>query len=352
MVTTKRSKSGSRSRIRIAHGIRCAGLCLIAAWGLGLGGARSEVSEIRVTRQPSLVYLPLVVMEQLKLFEKQAEARGLTGSKATWLTFTSGGASTDALLSGNVDLVTSGASNLLLLWEKTRGEVKGVAGASAIPMILVTRNPAVKTIRDFTERDRIAVPTLKVSMQATVLHLAAEQAFGMEGRDKLDSITVQLGHPDATAAILSPSHEVNSHFSLPPYVNTALADPKIHKVLDSADVVGGPLSNGVVFGTRRFHDANPKTMAAFIAGLEEAIALIKNESQAKRPNSTSPTPRRRTQVELTPGDDHRSGRRLLRPHRYNTGKVADVFVRSGIMKQTPKSWRDYFFSDVHGLPGS
>jgi hypothetical protein len=36
-----------------------------------------------------------------------------------------------------------------------------------------------------------------------------------QGRDKLDIITIQLGHLDATLAMLSPSHEVNSHFSLP-----------------------------------------------------------------------------------------------------------------------------------------
>ncbi|WP_375460957.1 hypothetical protein [uncultured Enterovirga sp.] len=79
---------------------------------------RAEVSEVRIARQPSIVHLPLVVMEQMKLFEKHAAMRGLS-STATWITLTSGGASTDAMLAGSVDLVTSGASNLLLLWEKT-----------------------------------------------------------------------------------------------------------------------------------------------------------------------------------------------------------------------------------------
>lgn len=312
--------------------------------------ARAEVSEVRITRQPSIVYLPLVVMEELKLLEKHTAAAGLGPVKASWTTFTSGGASTDALLAGNVDLVTSGASNMLLLWDKTRGEVKGVAGASAIPMVLVTRNPNVKTIADFTEKDRIAVPTLKVSMQATVLHLAAEKAFGVEGRDKLDPMTVQLGHPDATAAILNPSHEVNSHFSLPPYVNMALADPRIHEVLDSAEVVGGPLSNGVVFGTKKFHDANPKVIAAFLAGLEEAIALIKSDPKKAAELYLANTKDRFTADEMA--------RMITAPGvvysttPYNTEKVADLFVRSGIIKTKPKSWRDYFFPELHSAPGT
>jgi NitT/TauT family transport system substrate-binding protein len=209
-----------------------AALALVA--GLGLAAPSSaEVSEIRITRQPSIVYLPLVVMEQAKLLEKRAAEAGLGDIKVNWITFTSGGASTEALLSGNVDLVTSGVSNLLLLWDRTRGEVKGVAAAAAVPMVLVTRNPDVKTIADFTEKDRIAVPTLKISMQAIMLQMAAEKAFGAGGRNKLDPMTIQLGHPDATIAVLNPRHEVNSHYSLPPYLNLALKDPKVHVVLNS-----------------------------------------------------------------------------------------------------------------------
>ena len=324
-----------------------AAVLALAAWA---GPALAEVGEIRITRQPSIVYLPLIIMEQEKLVEKQAEKAGLGALKANWTTLTSGGASTDALLAGSVDLVTSGCSNLLLLWDRTKGDVKGVAGASAIPMVIVTRNPNVKTIKDFTEKDRIAVPTLKVSMQATVLHLAAEQAFGMEGRDKLDPLTVQLGHPDAAAALLNPTHEVNSHFSLPPYLNLELADPRIHKVLDSADVVGGPLSNGVVFGTRKFHDANPKVMTAFLAALEEAVALIKADPRRAAELYLANT-REKFSVDDLVGQITTPGV-VYSTTPYNTEKVADLFVRSGVMKTKPKGWQDYFFPEMHKLPGT
>ena len=324
--------------------LACAALCAAAVPAL------AEVSELRITRQPSIVYLPLIVMEQQKLVEKHAAAAGLPDVKATWITFTSGGTSTEALLSGSVDLVTSGVSNLLLLWERTKGEVKGVAGASAISMVLVTRNPNVKTLKDFTEKDRIAVPTLKVSMQATVLKMAAEQAFGLEGRDKLDPLTVQLGHPDATAAILNASHEVNSHFSLPPYVNMALADPRIHKVLDSEQVVGGPISNGVVFGTRKFHDANPRVMKAFVAGLEEAAALIRTDPKRAAEIYIEATREKIALDDLTAMIKEPGNVFSTRP--YNTMKVAELFVRAGIMKQAPKTWQDFFFSELHDGPGT
>ena len=151
---------------------------LRAVIGVGLAlaiaaPAGAEVSELRVTKQPSIIYLPLVVMEQNKLLEKHAKAAGLGDLKVSWITFNSGGASTDALLSGSVDLVTSGVSNLLLLWERTKGEVNGLTSVGGLPMLLVTRDPAVKTLKDFTEKDKIAVPTIKVSTQAIVLQIAA-----------------------------------------------------------------------------------------------------------------------------------------------------------------------------------
>lgn len=95
------------------------------------GSASAEVSELRITKQPSIIYLPLVVMEQNKLVEKHAKAAGLPEFKMTWITFNSGGAATDALLSGSVDLVTSGVSNMLLLWERTKGQVNGVTASAA-----------------------------------------------------------------------------------------------------------------------------------------------------------------------------------------------------------------------------
>src|SRR5438094_1039425 len=241
--------------------------CLL---GATVQPALAEVGEIRITKQPSIIYLPLVVMEQNKLLEKRAKAAGLGELKVAWITFNSGGTSTDALLAGNVDLVTSGVSNLLLLWERTKGEVNGVTSVGGLPMLLVTRDPNVKTLKDFTDKDKIAVPTIKVSSQAMVLKMALEKMYGPAARDSLDPMTVQLGHPDAMIAVVGGSSEINSHFSAPPYQYTELKTPGVHLVLDSSTVFGGPASNAVVFGTRKFCDANPKTIAAFLAALNEA----------------------------------------------------------------------------------
>jgi NitT/TauT family transport system substrate-binding protein len=109
------------------------------------------------------------------------------------------------------------------------------------------------------------------------LQIACEKQFGFENRNKFDSITVQLGHPDAAAALSDPKNQINSHFSLPPFLAIELALPGVHPVLNSSDVIGGPVSNGVVFGTKKFYEANPKVMAAFQSAMDIAMDMIKND---------------------------------------------------------------------------
>jgi NitT/TauT family transport system substrate-binding protein len=143
--------------------------------------ASADVSEVRIARQPGLVYLPIMILEQDHLVEKEAKKRGLDNLKVTFSVFNSGGAAVDAVISGNVDLATSGATNLLTAWSATKGtpnEVRGVAGNGALPMFLLSRNPNVKSIKDFSSADKIAVPTVRVSTQAIVMQMAAEKQWG------------------------------------------------------------------------------------------------------------------------------------------------------------------------------
>ena len=327
---------------------RAAGALLLAL-GLGLP-ARAEVGEVRITRQPGMIYMPMILMEQLKLIEKQAAQRGLSNLKVSWLTFSSGGASTEALISGNVDFVTSGTTNMLLVWDRTRGEIKGLAGCGGAPMLLVTRNPEVKSLADFSEKDRIAVPTIKISTQAVLLQIAAERQLGEAARNKLDNITVQIGHPDAVAAVTSPNHEINSHFSLPPYQQIELKDPRVHVVLNSYDLVGGPLNNAIVFGRKAFVEANPKTIEAMLAALEEADKLIKDDPKKAAETYLAATNEKLSVDELVAMMSEKGVIFSITPHA--TMLQAEHLAKTGVLKTKPKEWKDYFFAPVHHLPGT
>src|SRR6185369_7650493 len=108
----------------LRHGLAA----LIALALLFTGGAVSaqQKSEISITRQPGILYLPTHVIEKQKLIEKHAARLGIANPTTKWLIFSGGGAQTDALLSANVDVVNTGTGNLLLLWDRTRGGVKGI----------------------------------------------------------------------------------------------------------------------------------------------------------------------------------------------------------------------------------
>jgi NitT/TauT family transport system substrate-binding protein len=148
------------------------GLAIALALTVAAAAARAEVSELKITKQPGLLFSPMLLMEHHKLVEKHAKEAGVPDLKASWLTIMSGGANNDALLSGSVHITTSGVTNLLLLWGKTNGDVKAIIGVSGLPYKLVTRNPNIKTIKDYGPNDRIAVPTVRQSIQAITLGIA------------------------------------------------------------------------------------------------------------------------------------------------------------------------------------
>src|SRR6202140_1186044 len=184
------------SKIRGACVGAVALLGLMASAPLAFAQAKTEIS---LSRQPGIYYMPTHIIEKQKLIEKHAGLLGLPNITTKWLTFSGGGAQTDALLAGGVDILNTGTGNLLLLWDRTRGGGKGIAATSAQPMTLISRDANIKSIRDFGPGDKIAVPTVKISTQAIVLQIAASEAFGADKWSKLDANTVQLGPPDAYA---------------------------------------------------------------------------------------------------------------------------------------------------------
>jgi len=322
---------------------------LLLCFGLA-APAVAEVEKVLISYQPGLSYMPVILAGKNKLIQKHAAAAGVANLTVDWVLLASGGASVEALISGNVDVVTTGATNLLAAWERTQGEVKGLAASSGAPMLLVTRNPAVTTLADFTDKDRIAVPTLRVSPHAVTLQIAAARQLGEDNRHKLDPLTVRVSHPDAVDAVLSDNNQVNSHFSSPPFVQMELKDPRVHVVLNSYDLVGGPLTHIVVFSRRQFVEENPKIAQAIVAALEEADRLIQEDPRTAAEFYLATTKEKLTVDELLammeqPGvvfTTTPSGVMLL----------AEQMVKGGTLKIGPKDWKEYFFPFVHGQPGN
>ncbi|MDU2927385.1 ABC transporter substrate-binding protein, partial [Bradyrhizobium sp.] len=232
---------------------------------------------LRIVEQFGTVYLPLHVLRDQKLIEKHGQKAGLE-IKVEWTKLSGGAAINDALISGAVDIGAAGAGPVLVLWDRTRGsaDVKIIAALGEQPNYLITSNPNVKTLKDFTKTDKIAVPAVVVSQQSRLLQIAAEKEFGERKFNALDDLTVNLPHPDATAALLSGSSTITAHFSNPPYQEQALQDPKIHKVLSSYDIMGGRITPTLLYATSKFRNENPRTFKVFYDALNEASHWIES----------------------------------------------------------------------------
>src|SRR3954468_22119449 len=168
----------------------CVGAMAVAVFLVsGAAAQAQQKSEIAVSRQPGILYMPTHIIEKQKLIEKHAARLGLPNVTTRWVTLSGGGAQTDALLAGGVDILCTGTGNLLLLWDRTKGGVKGIVATSAQPMSLISRDERIKSIKDFGPGDKIAVPPVKVSTQAIVLQIAAAKLYGDDQWSKFDSNT-------------------------------------------------------------------------------------------------------------------------------------------------------------------
>jgi NitT/TauT family transport system substrate-binding protein len=329
------------------------GIGLLAMPAIVRRAAAAETNRIRIVRQYGLPTLPLMVMEHEKLVERHAARLGLPSLQVEWPILGGPGAMIDGLLAGEVDFGVVGTPGLATLWDKTVGTSREMRALSAVqlqPFMLVTNNPAVKTIADFSGEDRIALPTAKISAQALALEMAAAQLWGNDQYERLDPLTVTLPHPEAAAGVMSGKSSVNSHYAVSPFYHYELAVPSVHLVLKSNDTLGGPHINGCLGAAPGYRTANQTVAQAVFDAQQEANAFI----------DAHPGDAAAIYIELAK-DTH--------PLAEVTGLVADpdnvwttvpqklmTFVdfmhAVGRVKHLPGSWKDLFLPLAQGAEGS
>jgi NitT/TauT family transport system substrate-binding protein len=316
-------------------------------------GAASAQTEIRIARQFSMGYLQFNVMEHEKLLEKHAAALGLKELKITWATFNGPDAMNNALISDSVDIVAGGTPGLVTLWGRTKGtanEVKGISALSSQPIFLNTRSENIKSIADLKDSDRVAVPAVKVSLQAVLLQMAAAKMHGAANYGKYDQLTVSMSPPDATIALLAGSGEVNCVFSVPPFQQQQLEKPGVHTILNSFDVMDGPSTFTVAWTSARFRDKNPVLYKALIAALKEATETVDKDRKKAAGYWIEDVKSKLPLDKVTAVISGPQVRWTMAPE--NAMKFAAFMASVGSIKEAPKSWKDLFFPEVHDRNGS
>jgi NitT/TauT family transport system substrate-binding protein len=307
---------------------------------------------VTIVQQRGLMYLPVDMMVTGGVLQQEATKLGLGRVEATARALSGPAAITDALLSGSAQYGAAALPSLLTLWDKTHGtpnEVRAVGTMSNGAMVLYTINPNVRTIADFTEKDRIAVPSVRISFNAMMLEMAAEKLWNDPHR--LDHLTVGLGHADAVAALSAGygSATVTAHIAVQPFTDRGLKLPGAHVVADSREVFGGPLTQVSLLATKRTRDKNPALFKAVGNALETSIKMCNADKDAaavlwkKAQNASESIDELRALLD-DPGFEFTS-----QPHRI--AYFAAFLNRIGTVKSKVGDWKELFWETAYDQQG-
>lgn len=326
--------------------LRSASLTALLAAATAFTALPAAAEKLRIASGIGILFAPIHIMKEAKLLEKHAEAAGVD-LELDMLSFPSGSAVTDALLSSNVDIVTAGLSNALLLWSRTREDVKALAAVSGTKSVLVTKDPEVETLADYTETNRISVTSLKVSNQAIYLAMALDEEFG--DPEKFDPMMVQLGFTDAVQAMLNPRGPIDSMFAGPPYYQQLLKEPGMRAVLTTLDVAG-PATNLLAFTTSGYHAAHPEEIAIFLSALAEAQRMINEQPVEAAALYLQSTGERFSPEEFAEMFEEEGN--VFQSIPLGVHHTAAFMAKTGMIHREPESWREFFFDDIASWDGA
>ena len=335
-------------RLAMMAALYAAGLAVL----LGRG-SQAEPPPLRIVFALDLPTLPLVVAKHDHLIEKQVEARNLAAVTVQWLT-PNGGNPLEQLTNGQADVVAVlDLADFVELWDERSGtpqEIRGLTALAQMPYLLLSRNPAVATLRDIGPKDRIAVPAVKTSMPAVMLQMAAAQEWGIGQYARLDPQTVARADDTADDAMQAGNGDIDLHFVRLPFADDERANSAIHRVMDSFDVAG-PHSVAALVTTARFRDNNPALCSAIAAAVAEADDYISHNRGAVAEIFNDADKTLEIPVEVL--SDMLSDPDLAyKPSPVGLLHLVAFLHQTGRVKHNPDTWEQLFFPEIYKLGGS
>lgn len=301
----------------------------VAGWAKGSTGKELRIS---IAEQYGLAYAPVQVMKELKLLEKN-----LPGIKIEWKQLNNTAAIREAMLAGRVDVGFIAIPPFLIGWDKGM-PWKIASGLSESPVGLVTWKKEIRSLKDFTKNDRIAVPQ-PGSVQHILLAMACEREFG--DAKKFDNQLVTLAHPDGMNA-LNARKEITAHFTAPPYLMKEMEQPGMSQVLSGTTAFGREFTFIVGVAMEQFHDQNPQIYQAYLKSLHQAMEYVCQNP--KQTASLLSSQYRIPEAELlkyiqAPGTD-------FRPEIKGIKEFAAFMKRNGYISKIPKKTSEILWENV------
>ncbi len=306
--------------------------------------ANAEIDELKFpVGAGGFGFLPLNMMQKHGLIEKFAAEAGVKVT-VNWTNTGGPAAMNDALLSGSAHIVTAGPPAFLILWDRTKASagVKAIAAISSMPMRLNARADQLKVLDEVTEKQKIAVTSIKVSIPSIIMQMYAQKKYGRDQTFRFDPVTVTMGHPDAVIGLLSGSGIV-AHWASAPFDQRERNDPAIRAIMNSDDIMGGSTTFTLMSTTARFQAENPKIYAAVLKALKRAQGMIEEDRRAAAAVLLDSLGGKGWSVdELTAILNDPSTKYTMKPE--NVMAYANFMHDAGSLKNKPASIADLFFA--------
>ncbi|MFO7850740.1 MAG: ABC transporter substrate-binding protein [Spirochaetia bacterium] len=239
------------------------------------GTAPPQTVSFTIAEQYGLAYAPLQVMRTRGILEERLEREVPEKNvEVSWVRLGNTAAIREAVLGGRVDAGFMGIPPFLIGYDRGM-EWRIALGLSRAPLGLVTWRDDIRSLADFTEEDRIALPQ-PGSIQHILLTMACERVLGEA--DALDNMLVTLNHPDGMQALLA-EREISAHFTSPPYIMEELSLPGMHQVLSGKEAMGGDFTFIVGAVTDKALTRLPEVCRTFVSSTAEAARWIEENPE-------------------------------------------------------------------------
>jgi NitT/TauT family transport system substrate-binding protein len=224
--------------------------------------ASDAPAELTVAYQPGLSYSNLIVMREQRSVEKQ-----FPQTKINWVVLNSTAAVREGFIAGQIQIGAGSIPPFLTGWDRGVGW-KILASLNQMSVWLVTRDNAIRSVKDLKPEMKIGMPSID-SLQSLTLRKAAAEQLG--NAHALDTAIVAIDHPSGLQALLV--GQLTAHLSAPPFQYQEVQGGG-HVVLRSFDVFGPHTFNSVYINTK-FADEHPQFVKAFYRALLDATQFLK-----------------------------------------------------------------------------
>ncbi|MEU6039980.1 ABC transporter substrate-binding protein [Actinomadura sp. NPDC047616] len=324
----------SRRQVLRLGALGAGAAALSAACGGGSGGSGKEIG---IAIGNGISYAAFTVIQAKRWLEQE-----LPGRTISWKVIAGGGTTRDALLSGKLQLGSTGLGPLLIGWD-AGVPWKIVSSLNDMPLWLVAKNPRFRSLRDFRQGDQIAA-VQPGSIQSVMLQKAAQQQLG--DPHALDKNIATMAHPEALEALLG--GQIAAAYTSPPFQFQAV-EQGARKLVDSYDLFGAHGFN-VMAATEEYAEKNPDVLAAVHKTIARANAFIAEQPAEAAKILADAEKGRITADRYEKYLTHEGIEFTTTPH--GLVKIAAFMKEIGVIKKVPADWRDLAFDTVRKENGS